>query len=377
VNILIVCARFPERGRKGDQLRALQHVELLRTAHEITVVTSGRPSSDTAVQELGRLATLHLVRSWWLPRSVAAVAGGLRGRPLQVGWMTPRALRRAVGAAAKLCDVVLVVTIRCLPNALPAPTVLDHVDALSRNMAKRARLGHNPALRLGARFEARALAAHETHAAAWVAAQTAVSSLDAAALPTKPAPVVLPLVWDEGPATDAVERDIDVILTGNMRYPPNRDAARWLAAEIVPRLRERRPDIFVLVAGRAASSLRLTGVEVASDVDDLSAQIRRAKVAIVPVRNGTGVPIKLLEAVDCGAAVVSTPWAARAADLDIDTAEDPEEFAAAVERLLADGALREQRIAAARAGLEARRPAVVGATLERLLADAATAGAET
>jgi glycosyltransferase involved in cell wall biosynthesis len=286
--------------------------------------------------------------------------------------MAPWPLRRAASRAARECDVVLVTTIRCLSRPLPAPTVLDHVDTLSRNMSMRARLGRNPVLRLAARLEARLLRAHETRAASWVAAQAAISSVEAAALAPSPPAIVLPLVWDErAPAVAPVDRDIDVILTGNMRYPPNRDAARWLVAEIVPRLRERRPGIVVRVVGRAASSLKLAGgVEVASDVPDLGAHIARAKVAVVPVRDGTGVPIKLLEAVACGAAVVSTPWAAQASGLDVDTAESPAEFARAVDRLLADEALRARRTAAARAGLEARRPEAVRALLERILIDA-------
>ena len=374
MNILILCARFPERGHKGDQLRALQHVELLSAAHEITVLTSGRPSSDASLDELRRLATVQTVAAGPFARSVSALSSALRGRPVQVGWMAPPAFRLAADRAARVCDVSLVVTIRCLADALPAPIVLDHVDALSRNMAKRARLGGNPLMRIAARLEEHSLGAHETRAAGWAAAQTVVSALDVAALPATPACSVLPLVWDDAPAAgDVVERDIDVILTGNMRYPPNRDAARWLASAIIPRLRDRHPDVAVLVAGRAAGSLGLSGVDVASDVLDMNSLIKRAKVAIVPVRSGTGVPIKLLEAVACGAAVVSTTWVARAADLDVDTADDPDEFARAVERLLGDEALRARRTAAARSGLEARRPAAVAAMLERLLVDAASA----
>ena len=65
------------------------------------------------------------------------------------------------------------------------------------------------------------------------------------------------------------------------------------------------------MVGRDASSLRLSGVEVASDVPDLLAYLRRAKVAIAPLRIGTGTPYKVLEAAASGAAVVATAWAAQ------------------------------------------------------------------
>jgi glycosyltransferase involved in cell wall biosynthesis len=375
VNVLVVCGRFPERGRKGDQLRTLQQIEMLNGAHDVTVLTAGRPSSTAALRSLQGVASVRMISVDLPERVLSSVASLLRGRPLQVGWMSPRALHRAAISASATCDVALVSTIRCLPGRLPAPTVLDHVDALSRSMTNRAGLSRNPALRLLLRLEAQLLSAHETRAAGWVAQQAAVSPRDIAVLPELPAPILLPLAWEEhAAAADPVDRDVDVIFTGNMRYPPNREAALWLASEIVPLLRKRDPDVSVLVAGRGASTLHLDGVEVASDVTDLGALIRRAKVAVVPLRNVCGMPIKLLEAVACGAVVVCTPWVEHAG-LDVDTADDTLAFALAVERLLADDALRLRRARAARAGLEARRPAAVGAALERLLRAACPAPA--
>lgn len=371
MRILIVCARFPERGQKGDQLRVREHVGLLSLTHEITVVASGLPSSAAAQRELECLATVRILAPRPLARAISALTGAVRARPFQVGWMMPRKAWSVAMQAAKRSDVVLVSTIRCLPGPLSAPTVLDHVDALSVNLRQRAELERNPAMRLGARVEARLLASHEARAAGWVAAQTVISSTDALALPDRPLPVIIPASWEPSAAGGATERDIDVILTGNMRYPPNRDAALWLAREIAPRLRSRRPDARVVVAGRAAGELALQGVEVHSDVPDLAELLQRARVAAVPLRRGTGVPVKLLEAVANGAAVVCTPWVSRAAELDVDTAENAEEFAGAIARLLGNEALRRERLAATRAGLEGRRPAAVRRMLERVLVNAA------
>lgn len=371
MRILIVCARFPERGHKGDQLRVREQVGLLSVTHEITVVTAGLPSSAAAQRELECQATVRIVAPHPLARGISALAGAVRMRPFQTGWMMPRQVWNEATQAAERSDVVLASTIRCLPRPLPAPTVLDHIDALSVNMRQRAELEQNPVMRLGARIEARLLAAHEARAAGWVAAQTVISCTDALALPHRPLPVIIPASWEPSPEGEAPERDIDVIVTGNMRYPPNRDAARWLASEIAPRLRRRRPDARVVVAGRSAGELALHGVEVHGDVPDLAELLQRARVAAVPLRSGTGVPVKLLEAIANGAAVVCTPWVARATELDVDTAESADAFAVAIERLLANEGLRRKRLAATRAGLEGRRPAAVRRMLERVLVNAA------
>ena len=378
MRILIVCARFPERDGKGDQVRVRQQVELLAPAHTVTVLTSGRPSSAAAGEELQRFATVRMITPRRAERLLGAVGAGTRGAPLQVGWMTPGRVTRAAIRAAGEHDVVIASTIRCLPGPLPAATVLDHIDALSVNMRQRARLERRFALRLAARLEARLLAAHEARAARWVAAQMVISSADAHGLPQRPPPAVVPIALPDGGARfdgagrniDGAGRDIDVIVTGNMRYPPNRDAAEWLASEIAPRLRRRRRGVRVVVAGRSAGELSLSEVEVASDVPDLSDLLRRARVAAVPLRSGTGAPIKLLEAAACGAALVCTPWVARAADVDVDTASDADSFADAIERLLGDEPLRQGRVAAGLASLSSRRPEVVRAALTESLVNA-------
>ena len=79
-----------------------------------------------------------------------------------------------------------------------------------------------------------------------------------------------------------------------MRYPPNRDAAEWLACEIVPALRATHPGARVIIAGRGAAKLgQAPDIELLSDVPDLARLLRRARVAAVPLRSGTGTPILL------------------------------------------------------------------------------------
>jgi len=374
MRILIVAARFPEPGHKGDQVRTWQQVELLAERHQLTVLTAGAPSSSQARRALEDVVDLVSVPAGATVRALSAASSSARGRPVEVGWMMPRpAMARAV-ALARLHDVALVSTVRCLPRPLPVPVVLDHIDALSANLAQRAQLERHGALRWAARIESRLLAEHERRVASWVAAQIVVSRLDAELLAPEPIPEVVPHVMavvDYDPA--AATRDIDVIFTGDMRYPPNREAAVWLAGAIAPALRRRRPEVRVVVAGRAADRLGVTGVEVVSDVPDLRAVIRRARVAAVPLRSGTGVANKLLEAAAAGAAVVASPRAGAASGLDVDTAADAESFAAAIDQLLADEDLRQDRAVAALAGLQDRRPEVVRAQLERIL----TAAAET
>ena len=263
MRLLIVCPRFPEYGYKGDQLRTRQLIELLGREHELHVITGGRPSQPGSMDELRQLASVTVIDAAGLARALAMLELLARGRPAEVGWMSPRRLRHAVRSAAATSDAVLASTVRVVTEPPAAPLIVDHIDALSVNMRDRAKLENRLLTRLAARIEARLLARHERLAASWAVAQITVSETDADELPQSPRPVVVPHAVDPtvyaNERSEQARRDIDVIFTGNMNYPPNRDAARWLADAIVPELRQLRPDVRVMVAGRFAGRLSLDG----------------------------------------------------------------------------------------------------------------------
>ena len=367
MRVLVVSARFPERGRKGDQSRAFSFITHLARTHEVAVLSAARGSSREAEAALRAVADVEIAAAGPLRRGLASLRDLVRLRPAQVGWMMPAgAWRRALGRARD-ADVVLVNTVRALRGPLPAPVVLDHVDALSLNMRRRASGPEGPLRRVAARVEAALMRRWERRAAGWSAGQVVSAADDAASLPAQPPCRVIPVGWD-GPHApdDPVARDLDVILSGNMGYPPNRDAAEWFAAEVLPAIRRLRPGTSALVVGRDASSLRLSGVEIASDVPDLLAYLRRAKVAVVPLRIGTGTPYKVLEAAASGAAVVATPWAARCFGLP-PAGPGAEELARRTVELLEDAGLRAEQVRAGYAVAARHRGDELAQLLERLL----------
>lgn len=357
-------------GGKGDQSRMFSFLRQLSARHDLTLVASGAGFEAQDPSAIAAFAELHLCPTGHTRRAAGAAAALARGRPGQVGWLGAGTWRRARQLSGGH-EVVLVNTIRSLGGRLERPVVLDHVDALSLNLGRRARTGPAPVRRVAAE-EARRLARYERWAAGWVAAQVVTSAEDAARLPPRPTPCVIPVGWD-GPVLDpaAGTRDIDVILTGNMRYPPSARAARRLAEEIVPRLRRQLPDLSAWVVGRDADRLALRNVEVAADVPDLYDYLRRARVAVLPLDGGTGSPYKVLEAAACGAAVVTTPWAARAFGMRAVEAEDSDAFAAAALRLLADETARRAAATTAQAAVREASGAARAARLEAVLLAAA------
>lgn len=147
-----------------------------------------------------------------------------------------------------------------------------------------------------------------------------------------------------------------VLFVGNYAHPPNLEGALWLAREVWPLVLRARPQARLTLAGRAPppaiTALASPSIAVPGTRDDLRPLYASASLVAAPIFWGSGVRIKLLEALACGLPVVSTALAAEGIDLRDGAsalfAERPAEFAAAIVRLLADPALRERLGAAGR-----------------------------
>jgi glycosyltransferase involved in cell wall biosynthesis len=149
-----------------------------------------------------------------------------------------------------------------------------------------------------------------------------------------------------------------LVFSGTLDFRPNVDAVTWFVREVLPRLRQRRPDARLLVVGkRPALALRQLADEGAllltGEVPDARPYIAGAAVYIVPMRIGGGVRLKLLEALSLEAPVVSTAMGAEGVAGLRDgeqclLADDAAGFAEVVLRLLDDPALGRRLGAAGR-----------------------------
>ena len=376
MKILIVSPRMPTPGGKGDQIRAFQFAQALAPQHSVQVLTTGAGVDSS--HDLSALADVHVSDASPLSRALGGLGALLRGQPIQVGWMMPRRGWREVRRLSAGCDVVLAITVRAVRGPLPALLVLDHIDAISVNMRRRATGPEAAPVRWAARVEAALLERWERRLRWHAAAQIAISPLDAAVLPSPPEVQVVHN-YVEVPAEPAggTERDIDVILTGNMSYPPNRDAAQWLSESIAPEVLARRPGTSISVVGRGAGELRLDPrIEVHADVPALDPFLRRSKVAVAPLRLGTGNATKVLEAMVAGAAVVATPAAVESFGFPataVETADTAEGLASAIESLLDDASARSALVASSFELVRSYGPEAQRERLEAILASVAGA----
>jgi succinoglycan biosynthesis protein ExoO len=133
----------------------------------------------------------------------------------------------------------------------------------------------------------------------------------------------------------------------------NQAGIQWFIAEVWPIVKARRPDAALKVYGEIGRKLGAApaGVVIAGRVDDLTAAYHSASLCIVPLLAGSGLKVKLVEALCHGRAVVSTPVGAQGledlAGQAFWLADSSAAFAEAAVALLADDAQRRALEAAA------------------------------
>lgn len=150
------------------------------------------------------------------------------------------------------------------------------------------------------------------------------------------------------PPADAVAeraRPPLVVFTGAMGYAPNSDGVRWFLDAVLPLVRERVPDVRFRVVGKDPPADLVArsvpgAVEFTGYVDDVRPHMRGASVFVCPLRIGGGTRLKILDAMSLGLPVVSTTVGAEGLAVtnhhDVELADDPHAFAAAVLELLGD-----------------------------------------
>lgn len=228
--------------------------------------------------------------------------------------------------------------------------VVDCVDVwtvLTRRMGQSMPLWLRPL----ARLESWRLARYEPAVARSSDACLTVSELDRSHFIAMGAPPdsvsVVPIGIETCvPPLPVMSRDPVILHLGWLGYPPNRDSLRWLLRDIFPLVRRQLPECTLHVVGGdpppdvVERAHHTPGVVLAGRVPDLEPYLRSASVLAVPLRAGTGVRVKILEALTRGLPVVSTTLGFDGIDAipgeHLLAADEPVTFAAALVRVLTD-----------------------------------------
>jgi glycosyltransferase involved in cell wall biosynthesis len=307
----------------GGRIRAHRLLTGLASEFATTLVTcehdpaSGRPAYNRAA-----LASLLPQIDVVTVRGIGAVAppsiaAGLRElvSPLPASWRPYHRspLSDAIAEEARRRRAAIVhfdyfAFCPSIPGVLNIRAPHNVESSIARQEAK-AQWGYG---RLWHEAEWRKLRALERRALRSSQLCVAVSDPDARALAAAGAArvAVCPNGTDPVAACDPPTRHsgetLRVVFVGSGTYPPYERGLAWFVREVLPRVRARVPAALDVVGSPPTARVSAPGVRYVGRVAAVRPWYERAHVAIVPVFEGSGTRLKVIEAMAHGRPVVST-----------------------------------------------------------------------
>ena len=169
----------------------------------------------------------------------------------------------------------------------------------------------------------------------------------------------------------------NLIFVGNFAYGPNEDGFFFLVEEILPRVHAECPEALLTVVGLYPTDTmyhaaqRDSRIQLTGQVPDVRPNYAQADVAVVPLRVGSGIKLKVLEAMSMGVPLVTTRVGCEGIDAKsgehLLIADHPEDFAQCILRLLKSGSEASRIAARARSYVEKYDWNMVANDFERTL----------
>jgi len=361
-NILYLVHRLPYPPNKGDKVRSFHLLKHLAGQHRIFLGTFVDDPDDMQYVETVRsfcsdLHVAHLDPKFARIRSLNAL---LADDPLTLRYYRDAGLQDWVD---RIChqhkiDAVVVFSsamAQYVESMTRLPVLIDFVDVDSAKWTQYAP-NHRWPMSWLYRREGKRLLAYEREIAAHSARSFFVTEAEVAFF-TRLAPECAVRVEALCNGVDAdyfapdynrpspyAADEVPIVFTGAMDYLPNIDAVRWFVAEMLPTLRERRPQLRFYIVGRSPTpevmALAEGNVTVTGTVPDVRPYLQHAAVVVAPLRIARGIQNKILEAMAMARPVVASTECAAAVDAvfgqELLTATVPADFITEIETLLQD-----------------------------------------
>jgi polysaccharide biosynthesis protein PslH len=308
MKIFVLLSRVPFPIEKGDKLRAFHQIRCLAKNNEIILCALNESHvHPDALRVLGSFCKeVHII-----PITKAGMIWNVArvffsGKPLQVGYFYRCSVRKRIAsiiAQTKPDHIYCQLTrVSEYVKDIQIPKTLDYQDIFSMGAKRRAETS-SPFVKFFFMMEYRRLLKYEHDIFVKFDHKTIISLPDRELLPhpSRNAVAIIPNGVDHNFFTPVeAQKTHDIVFTGNMGYPPNIDAARFIAEDIFPLVLKQFPEAKLLIAGANPHSkvkaLEARNITVTGWLPDIRDSYASSRIFIAPMRIGTGLQNKLLEA---------------------------------------------------------------------------------
>ena len=323
MKIFVLLPRIPYPLEKGDKLRAYNQIKQLSKNNEIVLCAlNDNPKVDEqqAFQALQPYCSSINFIKLSKPRILSGLTMAFfKGLPMQCGYFyNGKAARKVDELIAKHQPDMLfgqLVRVAEYIRQKDIPKAIDYQDVFSYGMKRRRDIA-NFLTRPVFNMEYKRLCRYEATVFDAFDVKTIISEPDRDLIPhpKKDEILIIPNGVDhEFFKPQQQEKKYDIVFTGNMSYAPNVNAVDYLSNEILPIVWKQIPEAKMYIAGatpdpkvkKAASD----HIIVSGWLDDIRDAYAQSRVFIAPMRIGTGLQNKLLEAMSMGLPAITSPLA--------------------------------------------------------------------
>ncbi len=323
MKIFVLLPRIPYPLEKGDKLRAFNQIKQLAKHNDIILCAlNDNPQVDEqqAFQALQPYCqSINFIKISKPQILFGIIRAFLKGLPMQCGYFyNKKAARKIDQLIAKHQPEMLYGQLLRVAEYIrhkDLPKALDYQDVFSYGMKRRRDIA-NFLTRPVYNMEYKRLCRYEAAIFEDFNVKTIISEPDRDLIPhpQKDEILIIPNGVDHDFfKPQQQEKKYDIVFTGNMSYAPNVNAVDYLANEILPLVWKRLPKAKMYIAGaspdpkvKKAASDRII---ISGWLDDIRDAYAQSRVFIAPMRIGTGLQNKLLEAMSMGLPAITSPLA--------------------------------------------------------------------
>ncbi len=309
MKIVVLLSRFPYPLEKGDKLRAFHQIKELSHHHEIILcAVSDEKVEQSSIDILSKFCSdIEVIRlpKWKIYWNLLFQLL-FTNKSLQVAYFYNKSAQKKINKIIlkHQPDHIYCQLIRVTEYVRDSKIkkTLDYMDALARGMERR--VEDAPFyLKWFLKTETTRLKRYEHFIFEDFDKHVIISEQDRKLIVNvnNDDVVVVPNGVDyDTYKHNELNKEYDLIFTGNMAYPPNVDSVVYLVNNVMPLVWKERPTITLVIVGAQPSSkvlkLKSDRVIVTGWVEHIAEYYSKSKIFIAPMQIGTGLQNKLLEA---------------------------------------------------------------------------------
>lgn len=317
--MLIICSRPPFPMIGGDRVRFFNNIKVLSEIYELSLIyISDEDSKEINEKELKNYC--KEIKEFYFPKIrfyFNAFYGIFNKLPLQVNYYYFKKIQKWIDQNKDKYDLVFCNHIRTTQYFLNYDStykIVDFVDAISMNYKKAKRKVRGIWKYIYILEEKRVLD-YELNISKKFNKKNIISSVDRDFLyfyGAQDINIIHNYVNETIVKKNIAINKNKIIFLGKMNYEPNITAVKYFSKEIFPLLKQEFKNLeFYIVGAFPTKEIKklekINGIKVTGFVENPKDYILEAKLFVAPMISGAGIQNKILEAMELGKTVITTP----------------------------------------------------------------------